>query len=62
MCCLQLLVDTMSQLNDISFSPMYLYVGFEALYGLNLFHLSRFRNRMSPTNVFLGKFQHLFLH
>jgi len=35
--------NTMSQLNDI-FSPMCLYAGFELLYSLNFFHLSRFRN------------------
>ena len=51
--------DTMHQLNDI-FSPMCLYVGFESLYSLKFFHLSRFRNQISPPNVLLGKFQHPF--
>jgi len=42
------------------FSPMCWYVGIESLCSLNFFHLSRFRNRISPPNVFWGKFQHLF--
>ena len=33
---------------------------FESLCSLIFFHLSTFRNRISPPNVFLRKFQHLF--
>jgi len=44
----------------IFFSPMCLYLGFESLYSLKNFHLSRFRVWISPPNVFLGKFEHLF--
>ncbi len=37
-----------------------LYCGSESLCSLNVFHLNRFRNQISPPNVFLRKFQHLF--
>jgi len=36
------------------------YVGFEALLSLKFFHLSKFRNQISPPNVLLVKFGHLF--
>jgi len=36
------------------------YVGFESFYSFNFFHLSKFRNRISPPNAFLEKFQHPF--
>jgi len=39
---------------------MSLFVDFELLCSLIFFHLSRFRNQISPPNVFLGKFQYLF--
>ena len=42
------------------FSPMCLYTSFESLCSVNFFHLSRFRNQISPPNVFWGKFQHSF--
>jgi len=51
---------TMSQFNDVFFSLMCLYDGFESLYSLKFFDLSRFRNQISPPNVFLKKFHHLF--
>jgi len=37
-----------------------MYIGYEALYSLNFFHLNRFRNQISPPNVLLGKFWHSF--
>jgi len=37
----------------------FLFFSFESLYSLKFFHLSRFKNRISPPNVLLGKFQHL---
>jgi len=52
-------VDTMSHLNDIFFTKC-LSFGFESLCSLKFFHLSRFRSQISPPNVFLRKFQHLF--
>jgi len=45
----------------IFFSLMCWLVGFEALYISKFFHLNRFRNQISPPNVFLWKFQHPFL-
>ena len=41
------------------FPPKCLSFDFKSLCSLKFFHLSRFRNRISPPNVFLGKFQHL---
>jgi len=39
---------------------MCLYGGFKALYSLKFFHLSRFRDQISPPNEFLGKFRQIF--
>ena len=44
----------------IFFSPMCLCINFESFCSIIFFHLSRFRNQISPPNVFLGKFQHPF--
>jgi len=44
----------------ICFSSMCLYASFKSICSLILFHLSKFRSWISPPNVFLGKFQHLF--
>jgi len=41
-------------------SSMFLYASLEAVFSSKFFHLSRFRVQISPPNVFLGKFQHLF--
>ena len=53
-------VTTMSQFNEF-FLPMCLFTTFESFYSIKFFHLSRFRNQISPPNVFLWKFQHSFL-
>jgi len=42
------------------FSPNCFFFGSKLLCSLKFFHLSRFRNQISPPNVFLRKFQHLF--
>jgi len=42
------------------FSLKCLSFGFESLWSLKFFQLSRFRNRISPPNVLFRKFQHLF--
>jgi len=41
---------------QIVFEPPPQYVGFESLRSLHFLHLSKFRNQISPPNVFLGKF------
>ncbi len=42
------------------FSPKCLSFVFKSICCKFFFHLSRFKNRTSPPNVFLRKFQHLF--